>query len=447
MKINLQKFAYFCILICFLWFPFQDLFLSLAYKYYPSPALKIALVGKEACIVIVLAVLLFRKLLHFRFAAVFPEVLALFFIVVCVMYVTILRADDVSAITAATSFRSAILPSMLFLAGFWLAPSFPQLQFIIKMIIIVSIINVLVGFYESLVPVNVFWNGALDLYGYLTNIKGLRTGLEGGFVNFVPGNFWAFLVIRRMAGAIGSPLALGYYLILPLILLISKLKVIKAQNIVILLLVTGLLLTQTRAAITGVFIGIFGYYLTQEGLFKMKINKKWLFVLISCISIITVLASIPDVRKFIVCTITLQEGRASGHSAALERSFKSIQQTIFIGKGFGLAGGWASTQTGFSAAGESAYFSLMYQTGGIGLAIFLFWWCMIVAELYKKGKYLSNNYLYHLSYALVFVNIAYMVSGAISEQMLTFTSVAHLWVINGMLLSLKKSTDCLFTPS
>ncbi|MGA2507220.1 MAG: hypothetical protein ABSF80_07070 [Chitinispirillaceae bacterium] len=438
MKLNLQQFAYFLILVCFLWFPFQDLFLSLAYKYYPSPALKIALVGKEACIVIVLAVLFFRKLIHFQFAAVFSETLALFFIVVCVMYVTILRADDVSAITAATSFRSAILPSMLFLTGFWLAPSFRQLQFIIKMVVIISIINVLVGFYESLVPVNIFWNRALNLYGYLTNIKGLRTGLEGGFVNFVPGNFWAFIGIRRMAGAIGSPLALGYYLILPLILMISKLKVIKAQNIVILFLITGLLLTQTRAAITGVFIGIFGYYLTQEGLFKMKINKKWLFVLISCISIITILASTPDVRKFIVLTITAKESNASAHSIALERSFKSIQQTILIGKGFGLAGGWASTQTGFSAAGESAYLSLMYQTGGIGLAIFLFWWFMIVADLYKQGKHLSNRYLYQLSCAFIFANIAYMVSAAISEQIFTFTSVAHFWFLNGAILSMFK---------
>lgn len=445
MRVNLQKISYSLIIACIIWFPYQDLCLSFVYRHFPSPLLKIGLVGKELCILAALIILWVRKALHGRhFSGQHAELVSYVLVTFCILYVfvTQLLAADVPFFTVATSFRSSILPIMLFLAGFWLSPTLPQVQFILKTIILISVVNVLIGFFETIVPVSVFWNGTLDLYGYLSNIKGLQTGTgrEGGFINLVPGNFWAFVGLRRMAGGIASPLALGYYLVLPIVIAASQLKILKNQNIIILLLVIGLLLTQTRAAVIATLIGIFGYYLTRKSLFRLKINKRWLLVLVSCVSVILILTSIPIVRDFLISTVTAKESSAAGHSEAWEQSLQSVRETLVVGKGFGLAGGWAATQTGSSAAGECAYLSLMYQVGGLGLVIFLSWWLMIVMGILRKRKRTANKYLRELYLSVLFINIAYMFTGLFSDQLFTFTSIGHFWLLDGMLLSLDNTT-------
>jgi len=79
----------------------------------------------------------------------------------------------------------------------------------------------------------------------------------------------------------------------------------------------------------------------------------------------------------------------------------------------------------------------MYQTGGLGLIFFLFWWFMIIVKIYKKGNRFSNNNLYQLSSVFIFINIGYMFTGLLSEQIFTFSSVAHFWFFNGVFLSVR----------
>jgi hypothetical protein len=205
----------------------------------------------------------------------------------------------------------------------------------------------------------------------------------------------------------------------------------------------GLVLSLTRAAIICTIITIFGYYLFLKKNTVFNIHNKWLFILIFCGILFFFLFLNPDLLRFV--SISKNAYRNKGHIEALVSSVPNIYNSIIIGNGIGTAGVWTSTQGNNSAASESAYLSLMYQIGGSGLLVFISMWFVIIINLYKKQQKNAINFISQLNYIFIFVNFGYIVSGIISEQIFTFSSVAHFWFLNGALLS-QKPISCFYKP-
>jgi len=442
----IRKFCFFLILLCLIWFPLQDTIISLLYRLYPSDCWRVLLVSKELLVVFTLILLFIRKMLIPKLIISSIEIIGLFYLLLCIFYFLFVKSELAVGIATLTTFRSAILPILFVLVSKWLDLKEKEAETLFKIVIFVSIFSVGFGFIEMFIPVDKFWNGVLNLYGYLTNIKGLHGGYAGGFIKNVPANFWGFVGARRMAGTFASPLALGYYLILPILLLSSGFFSIKKKGFILLFLICGLLLTETRAAIVGLIIGLLFYYIEFKKLLFFRLKKIFLIFISLVFFFFVVLFLFKPTQVFIFSMIGGKESRIMAHIEALQRSLANIQETILIGKGFGSAGGWASLQgSKIVGAGESTYLSIMYQIGGFGLLIFLIWWFLIFAQLKKQSlKYRENDLWKKLFKATICMNIAYFLTGFISEQILTFTSVAHFWIFSGLVTSLsarKKSIE------
>jgi len=435
-SVIIRRWCFYGVLLCFIWFPVQDLLISLLYRLYPTIYWLSLSVFKETLIALILILLFLRKMLLKEVTISLIEIIGLFYILFFCFPYFLWRPKEVSTLTALTTFRSAILPIILLLVGKWLNVRERELTMLVKVVVFVSVISILFGFVEMVIPVNKLWNGVLDLHGYLTTVKGLRLG----FIKNVPGNFWGFVGIRRMAGTFASPLALGYFLIVPILLLFSSTYLTRKKVFILLFLICGLLLTETRAAIMGTIIGIFLYHAELSNLLAFKMRKRFLSIFLVFFLIFAILLIYSPTRNFFLASMTRKEGRIIGHIKALERSLVNVQETILMGKGFGLAGCWATMQSGkISGAGESAYLSVMYQIGGIGLLTFLIWWFLIVFRLQRQYLKCINNDLWrNLCKAMVCLSLVYFLTGLISEQILTFSSVAHFWILTGALLGSKK---------
>jgi hypothetical protein len=421
------------------WFPVQDLLLSFSYRILPFFFVKGLLIFKECLILIVLFLLITEKMLSGKLQISYIELISIVYLWICVFYLFLSSSEYVPVLSVFTSFRSAILPIVFMVTGYWLNINKSELQFLLKIVFFMAVISVLFGIIEIGVSVDKFWNGIFDLHGYLKNIKGFQEGIAGGLVNNVPGNFWGNVSVRRMAGTFASPLALGYYLIVPIFFGITGMVKFKHRLFFTFVLSLGLLATETRAAIIVLAIAFFMYYFDLRSFLNLKFKKMFFVIIVlSAILFIAAFLCIYGFSDFISNTFLLKEGRSIGHANMLRTSLQNVKNTIFFGEGFGSAGGWASHQgSKVVGAGENAYFIIMYQIGGVGLALFLLWWVSVFYTLNSKSKsFLEEYWLSDVCRVLKCLGIAYFFTGFISEQILTFSSVAHFWVLTGALLGM-----------
>lgn len=443
---SLRKISFYLVLFCFIWFPLQDLIISFLYRLWPTKNLFFLLIMKEMIMLLVLMGLILGKFSLKKFEISLIEILSFSYFLISLMYLLTTLARGATHIAIFASFRTLLLPIMFVLVGKWLYLTRQEIKSLVNVIIGISVFSILFGFIEMFFPVDKFWNGMLNLYGYLRNLKGLSLH---GFVNDVPGNFWGYTRFRRMASFFASPLALGYYLIFPILLVfVFKINGFRGKKLgfFFLLLVVGLLLTETRAAVVAVIIGIV--------LVVAKEYKKFFFTfwikkrLIRYLLIAILIFSLPFIfseraRDFFIKTVTVKEGRVLGHSIALEKSIGNMGEVIFLGKGIGSAGAWSGIGGSVvkSLAGENAYLPIMAQIGGIGLIIFLLWWVAVYRSVCFRAVKVGRNdvYLESIVRAVIVANVVYFLTGIVSEQILTFTSVAHFWILTGAVLGMREN--------
>lgn len=436
-SIPVRKIAFWLISLCFIWFPLQDITISFCYRLYPSTLWKLLLVFKEMLVIAALTLLIIRKILKNDFSLSIIEIFGFLYLSLCVFYIFNSDVSMVPYITIFTIFRSFILPIIFVEVGKLLELSTEELKKLFKIIISISLISIGIGVVECIIPVDKFWNGFLNLYGYLTNIKGLQEDLAGGFIKNIPGNFWGYVGIRRMAGTFASPLALGYYLIVPLLLVFAY--KFKRRSLIVIFLLIGLLLTETRAAIIAVALGFLLYYLKLRNLFSLKFSKYFILGSMLLSGFLIGAISVPKTSKFVIDTLTAREGRIIGHIESLKKSISVAPESIFIGKGFGTAGSWATLQGSkiVTGGGENVYFAMWYQISSFGAILFLGWWFLILIRMNKLYYQLKNSQWRNVVRAIICLNIVYFLTGIISEQILTFTSVAHFWILTGAILGVK----------
>lgn len=435
--ITFRKIAYYLVILCLIWFPMQDTILSFLYRIYPGNYLFVFLILKEIMIISAFFLLLINFVMSNKLVISKIEIFSFLYLLLCLFYFLFVEVEGISKIAAFTTLRTLLLPILLVIVGKWLMLNLKEIRIFTKVIITMGILSVLFGFIEILTPVEKFWLGIMDLYGFLTNVKGMPLH---HFVKSVPGNFWGFVGERRMAGLHGSPLALGYYVVVPILitfsLMISNYKINKFSCVILMI---GIFLTETRMAIIAVVLGIF--LILKEQVLNFILNSKIhkiAFLMLSFLIFggITLIVLSDQVRSFLYKTITIQEGRAIGHLNALMQSVSVVDEFIIKGAGIGTAGAWASIHGSRvkGMASENVYIPIMVQIGGIGLFLFFLWWYNCYKKLSLKYKQEKNLYLKGLIKAILAANVVYFISGFVSEQILTFTSVAHFWLLLGILV-------------
>jgi len=439
---NLRKLAFYLVLLCMIWFPMQDTVLSFLYRIYSGNYLFILLILKEILIIISLCLLVFNFILTYKLPFSKIEIFSFIYIAICFFYFFSVKVEGSNIIAASTSLRSLLLPVLLVLVGKFLMLSKKEIEIFVNTIIGMSIFSIFFGFIEITVPVEKFWNGIMDLYGFLTEIKGMSLH---HFVKFVPGNFWGFVGERRMAGLHGSPLALGYYLVLPFLITCALNKYRKEKSMFKFFILTiGIFLTETRMAIISTLLGLVLLFKEEvlNFLLRHRIKKiaffGFLVFVFLCFLFLFTFSS--RIINFLYKTITIKEGRAIGHLNALKKSISVVDKFIIKGAGIGTAGAWASIYGSEikGMASENVYIPLMVQIGGMGLILFLLWWYNCLKRLFLRYKQEEESYLRKLIKAVLVANIVYFISGFVSEQILTFTSVAHFWLLFGILIGYKR---------
>lgn len=353
-----------------------------------------------------------------------------FFIIYSILYLLIVN-NEVQPVLRLTAFRAVILPLLLYFVGRYTLLNKNEISLLLRLIILIGVISVILGVIELLLPTKYTWNGIFNLSGYLTNIKGFTREMPQN----VPVNFFGYLG-RRLAGLSASPLAQGYFLEFIFFLLLASW--IHGFNFskkffLLLMILVGELLTITRASILTMFFVLPVFFLVHPKVsYLRKISYIYVVILIV---LLPFLNSVLDLGEK---TLFLGEGSAKRHIYALDYSIKNLEEVIFVGKGFGTAGGWVTSLGGeVLGAWENAYAVIAFQIGIPGLILFLVWWGLLAATIFNAWIKKSSP-LYRTLFAAVSLGcIAYFLTGFVSEQILTFSSVAHFWIFAGIAVSLR----------
>lgn len=387
--------------------------------------------------------LLLWQMHNHRFA--FDAVIGLgvFFVALVVTYLMMGPEGEGNSITAA---RALVNPVLLFTAGRLLCPSDLQTRTLVRAIVAVSIITVLLGAIEQfLLSTGAIWKGWVGLESYLLEVKGVvSTALRPG--TGVTHNFW-FLSpagqYRRLAGLSASPLSTGYYLVLPAVITLvltvrrrGETFLPRYRWVVVVIIWIGLLLTITRGAILA-SLSALGVAMLLRGRRAREKNQFRPLMVIGALALLSILAVKP-VRQMSLDALLLRDRSAPGHIAAIREGFDRLDSVLWTGRGLGSAGG--SSQFGGVGAnlviGENSYFVVAHQLGVPGLLLFLTWLLSLLAALLSRWRR-TQGWRRDLYASMAGVLIGYAISGFVSEQLLTFTSVAHFWLLSGALLSLR----------
>lgn len=428
---NLQ---YRLLLLLFIWFPIQDTILSLAYRIYPSSYWIYGLYFKDFLVVSILILSAGKNLINSRFPFNWGDLLGVFYIVFNGIYV-FFNPNNISFSLRLTTFRQLILPVILYFAGRYILISYAGLSRLFKIIIIIGLISAVFGFVETLVPLKYTWNGIFDLGGYLNNIKGFTRELPQN----VPLNFWGYLG-RRLAGLSASPLTQGYFLEFILFLLISSWIYRYQKKIaMIVIILAAQILTITRASLITTILVLPLFILFNPN--KAYIKKVMLFYLFMMILILPFINEVLDLGEK---TITMGESSSSRHLMAFKYSLNNLEKVLLIGQGFGTAGGWITSLGGeILGAWENAYFVIAYQIGIPGLILFLSWWFILLRLTFKAGIRETDSLRRTIFSAVGLGGIAFFITGFVSEQIMTFSSLAHFWIFLGISINLssRKESD------
>lgn len=300
--------------------------------------------------------------------------------------------------------RNTVAPLMLFYAAYLLPNiSFEDLKRFTRFVFIFSILISIFGVIELFVLGDAFWNKWLNIQQIMAT-KHVR-GTPGSLYR-VPTTFYAAVAgehHRRMVSFFGAPLSAGYFMAFATLLTLydpRKMGYIK-KIFLCSLIFLGMVLTLAKGAYLICAVGIFYYLIIGKLKSKILTNRLVLFmsfILIVIMSILLVIQSREQVRS-----------TAAVHMAGLYLSFDSIltapMPTMLFGHSLGTGGVTSSLLTGLKitsgtggssvvsgsggSGGESGIGTLVYQTGAVGLALYIAVMFLIVSfllEAYSRNR-------------------------------------------------------------
>ncbi len=278
----------------------------------------------------------------------------------------------------AVSFREGIMILAFYYIGRLITFTQDDILWILKAIVVVSLIVALFGFLERFVFNDTIWNtiGAIDYYQAKIESQKIKFIIK----NNLPGNFFTFIdnrLFRRMVGPIADATSLSRFLALPILSLIyirrllsKSRETLPFQFAALLLLCGALVLTFGRG----------GLLIVIGGLMLWSYSKK---------PFITVLLGIPLAAVVLgnIALFDIHSGNVSRHTSGLVNGVNSLYKAP-LGHGLGSSGMMAVmyTENIEEDISESYWGSLSYQLGIAGLISFTMFFILICGTLYRIYK-------------------------------------------------------------
>lgn len=415
-----NTFFYF-ILMLILWIVHQDIILPLFLKYGMDPLfVKGLLLSKELLLISAIIYLIFnyfkykknRSLLVFIPILYIGLTLIYFWVGVGGWYVK------------CAAVRSLSLPVLLFLVGCGVKLTQNNIKTLIYFLIVVGIYISCFGYIERFLFSLEFWSKNIEIGSYISQIKGVSGFVTDGVHGNIFSNFG-----RRMVGPFGNPLSFAYFLVIPTVMMFALFHE-KTNNsklwisLGLVILLSAIVFSITRAVILCLGISLFLYLL---------FSKEWktLGHLLGVTSII-LLIGFNHWFGIFVNSIYLEETSAVSHFKDFMMGLQYIMANP-LGRGVGMAGAWAiSLSKDVIGPGEVSYFVIVFQIGVVGLVLFLLFWFLPNIKIWKVSSKKEHFYENILFVSITIASLCYFLTGWFSEQIFTFTSVAHYWILLGI---------------
>jgi hypothetical protein len=263
-----------------------------------------------------------------------------------------------------------------------------------------------------------FWRD-LRLAAYWTDVK----GLPDNFVqNDLPGNFIRdFDESRpRLVSFPGDPLATAYFLFFVAMLYLPALRRRPLWLLPLLgIVLAALVATNTRAALLGLVVAIYVYFRRRGG-------RPWLAVVIA-LGATAGLFAFSAVRDVVLSTITVSDSSSMGHVELTVQGLVELRNTgpveAIVGRGLGIAGGFTAAADQVMGVLENMYLALFAQLGITGVILFL---VAVVGALRVPTRSPEAR-------AVKAAGVGLLLTGLVSEQMMTATSAGPFWLLLGMI--------------
>ena len=259
----------------------------------------------------------------------------------------------------------------------------------------------------------------------------------------LPGNMFGdygfgFFQFRRLSGAFGSPLTMGYYLVFPVVLSVCLLLErttprqgprVRTLGALLVLGSLALLLTVTRAGVGAVMLAV------AVALFLYRQIR--LAILAPLFGAGLLLLFQDSVARIAEATWTMNDSSMRGHLLFLQNSLNVVLE-FPAGLGLGSAGGWAHTmsRTLFSGAAENAFLVVVAQASVYAGLLLLAFAAAALGRVLIAARDVGSGLRRALLSAVGLAGLGYLATGALSEQILTFTSVGHFWMSLGFAVTL-----------
>lgn len=396
------------VMLFLIWTVLQDIVLSVLYRLIPSASFIQILFYLKDIMMVLLFAYGFFKIKHQNNK--YFKALVFYLIWVVFEFLIGITLSKTGIANAAAAARGFVLLPCFFVIGYTIKNKDYFMKkvdsFLCRFLLVVALIGIAEYIIDIRMGTKDFWTTTIGFTNYFTDIKGqgdmLYLGLPGNFYGYQNGEFFAQ---KRLVSLWGGPLTAGYVLLIPLIYHFMKIINEKKGFIKFAIYMAAVILTYTRAII---IISIFVM------LIMIIFYKKHYRLLLIIIPAIGVFVGI----KFNAIIDFLYDGSTMGHINNVVNSFKQVN---VLGTGFGTFGGRSSIGT------ENTYLTCLGQTGILGLILY-------VLLNYYLAKRLRIIYLLkkdNLILALYVVQICYLITGFISEQLTASTTMAPFYIISG----------------
>jgi hypothetical protein len=336
----------------------------------------------------------------------------------------------------AVSLRALLVPVLFYALGRIVALENPPaaVRSLSAAALAIAIPAAVFGILEVAILGDDFWRG-LNLERYWVEVKGFSPNT---IIDGLPANFYGQygLVyelgrgVRRMASSYGDPLAAAYNLFFVALLCFagfrygeSRFRASYALGFAV--LAAALALTVSRVAMGALVVGCVLLLVRERAFFG---PRGWLTLAAVGLGLLFVFRG--ALAPAFVSAITMEDPSTRSHLLDLARGLETLASPrALLGFGLGTAGAPAAASEVHIGITESAYLVLLAQAGVGGLLLFAAALVGTYRFLVRHGKPAAElpPSIPALSAGLV----GYALSGFVSEQIFTTTSLAVFWTLLG----------------